>query len=73
MKINLCMPSTAIAKFSYDPQKMILAITFVSGNLYHYKGVPSRVYVELNSAASKGSYFNRFIKNKYAYEHIQSG
>lgn len=67
------MPSTAIANFNYDPKRKILAVTFLSGNLYYYKAVPQMVYNGLKAAMSKGRYFNDFIKNKFEFEHVSTG
>ena len=64
------MPSTAISHFSYHPEKQVLAITFVSGNLYHYMGVPEKVYHDLSRSASRGKYFNNYIKNHFDFKHI---
>ncbi|MET1057724.1 MAG: KTSC domain-containing protein [Pedobacter sp.] len=63
------MPSTVIQNFYYDSATSTLTITFVSGNVYHYKDVPQKIYRSLNIAGSKGRYFNRFIKDKFAFEH----
>jgi hypothetical protein len=65
------MPSTVIKHFSYDSGTSTLTITFVSGNVYNYKDVPQKVYRSLKIAGSKGSYFNRFIKNRFEFEQLQ--
>ncbi|HEY0177393.1 MAG TPA: KTSC domain-containing protein [Pedobacter sp.] len=45
-------------------------MTFRSGNIYVYKDVPQKVYSDLKIAGSKGRYFNHYIKNRYAFEHL---
>lgn len=64
------MPSTVIRHYSYAARTAILTITFQSGSVYQYKEVPKRVYRALKIAASKGRYFNSFIKNTYAFEQL---
>jgi hypothetical protein len=65
------MPSTVIKHFSYDSATSVLTVTFVSGNVYHYKNVPGKVYRSLKIAGSKGRYFNHFIRNKFDFEQLQ--
>ena len=62
------MPSSVIRSFSYDKRTRVLQIIFVSGMVYHYKEVPEGVYQNLKSAGSRGSYFNRHIKDNYTFE-----
>lgn len=66
------MPSTVIAHSSYNPEKSILYITFVSGINYAYKAVPADVASMLQVAGSKGRYFNHFIKGKFKYKKLRS-
>ena len=66
------MPSTVINKYSYDPEKQILYITFVSQLTYAYKGVPEHVFNMLKAAGSKGRYFNYFIKGKFKYNKLRN-
>ncbi len=47
-----------------------LYISFHSGGLYAYSGVPEYVYFELLNAPSKGKYFHANIKNSYPYDKI---
>lgn len=64
------MPSTVIKSFNYDAATSALTITFLSGNIYLYEEVPETVYLRLKSADSKGRFFNRSIKNKYAFRQL---
>lgn len=61
------MPSTVIAAFSYDAAAHMLLITFLSGRVYGYKGVGEQLYEGMRKARSKGSYFNRYIRDRYDY------
>lgn len=62
------MPSSVIRSASYDQRTGVLRIIFVSGRVYEYKKVPWSVYQHLKAAGSKGSYFNREIRDKYPFE-----
>ena len=61
------MPSTVIRAYSYDPAEHRLDITFVTGRRYSYAAVPPAVASALDRATSKGGYFNRRIRDRYAY------
>jgi hypothetical protein len=43
----------------------ILTVEFHSGHVYDHPGVPEAVYLALLGAASKGAYYNRFIRGRY--------
>lgn len=47
-----------------------LEVQFHSGGIYRYSGVPENVYRNLMSAASLGSYFAAFIKDRYPTKQI---
>lgn len=64
------MPSTVIRSFHYDGARRRLEIEFVSGRRYSYYGVPPRVADAMGTAASKGGYFNRCIRDRYAFTRL---
>jgi hypothetical protein len=64
------MPSTLIRAFNYDATSQTLAITFVSGSLYHYLDVPEEVAAAMRGAFAKGEYFNRHIRGRYRFERV---
>ena len=64
------MPSTVIDHFSYDTDRNILTIVFLSGNIYAYKDVPEKVYKHMKASPSKGKFFNHAIKDKYTFEKL---
>jgi KTSC domain len=64
------MPSTAIADIDYDHGREWLTVTFVSGRIYQYVDVPVEVAASFRSAASKGAFFNRYIRDRYTYREI---
>lgn len=64
------MPSTVIRSFAYDPEAHSLAIEFVSGRRYRYDGVPPRIVEAMGNARSKGEFFNRRIRDRFATTEI---
>jgi hypothetical protein len=64
------MPSSVISFMRYYPDTSTLRVGFVSGMIYDYKNVPEKVYRAMKSSISKGSYLNRHIKEKYAFEKV---
>lgn len=64
------MPSTAIQRFDYDSQNRQLLITFTTGRRYLYFDVPEEAVRKLRAAFSKGSHFNRHIRDHYACQEM---
>lgn len=67
------MPSTAIRRFSYEPEKRTLYVTFVSGQDYAYEDVPAEVAGGLREAVSKGRFFQANIRDRFAYRRREGG
>lgn len=61
------MPSSVVAHMHYDEKTSTLRVTYVSGAVYDYKDVPTKVYGEMKRATSKGIFLNRQIKGTYAF------
>jgi hypothetical protein len=61
------VPSTAIQRFSYDLETQTLFVTFIDGDLYAYRGVEAETYQAMRAAVSKGRFFARHIRGRYAY------
>jgi lysyl-tRNA synthetase class 2 len=61
------MPSTVIRSYRYDRQRRELAIVFQTGRAYTYREVPAETYAALEAASSKGEFFNRHIRDKFAF------
>lgn len=57
--------SSAISAVGYDEQTRRMRIMFTSGRAYDFCGVPDHVYLGLMSAASKGQYYNDYIRDRY--------
>ena len=64
------MPSTVIRNYSYDPDTRELKITFVTGRRYVYRDVPQGVVDALKAAFSRGTFFNRHIRDHFDYREI---
>ena len=64
------MPSTLVRSHSYNSEARELTITFVAGRRYVYDDVPQELYDRFRAAFSRGTFFNREIRNRYAYREI---
>lgn len=58
--------STVVAAAAYDDTRAVLEVEFRDGTVYQYTGVPQKIYQDLCQAESKGGYFNRQIRNRFA-------
>lgn len=67
------MPSSVIRRFSYDAPGRRLRVTFTSGDVYEYEGVPPEVEAAFREAFSKGRYFGPNIRDRYPYRRIARG
>ena len=59
--------STALSCVAYDADRGMLHIEFCDRTIYDYFGVPAEVHDGLIRADSKGTYFNRIIRGRYAF------
>jgi len=64
------MPSTVIRRFHYDATGHRLIVEFLSGRRYAYFDVPPDVYAAMRGAQSRGSFFNRCVRDHYAYARL---
>jgi hypothetical protein len=65
------MPSSVIRCFAYDEKRHRLDVEFVSGCCYAYHDVPAQVVTQMRHAASKGSYFNRRIRDHFRFTRLE--
>lgn len=65
------MPSSVIRRFSYDQPQRRLRVTFTSGDVYDYSGVPPEVAAAFRAAFSKGRFFASDIRDRYPFERVQ--
>lgn len=66
------MPSSVIRAWNYDEAAHRLDIVFVSGKHYAYHDVPERIAAGMRKAISKGSYFNRRIRDHFQFTQLTS-
>ena len=65
------LDSSSLQSAAYSAEPATLEITFRSGAIYRYSGVPPLVYQALPDATSKGRYFNAVIRSSFRFERIQ--
>ena len=59
--------STTLARAAYTDQLALLHLQFRSGAHYTYSEAPPEVFQNLMDAPSKGTFFNRHIRDRYAF------
>src|SRR5689334_5635068 len=64
------MPSTVIRRIHYEADSRLLIVEFLSRRRYAYFDVPQDVYAALRAAHSRGSYFNRQIRDRYSFARL---
>jgi hypothetical protein len=64
------MLSNAVADIRYDQARERLTVTFVTGQIYEYVDVPVEVAASFQSAFSKGTFFNTYIRDRYDFREI---
>jgi hypothetical protein len=64
------MPSNVIADVKYDREDERLTVTFVSGRIFEYVDVPAEVAASFQSAFSKGTFFNGYVRDRYDFREI---
>ena len=65
--------SKSLASIGYDAATSELEVEFHSGRLYRFAGVPASVYDWLMRSRSKGAYFNRMVRDRYAFRDVTPG
>lgn len=57
--------SSAISAIGYDPLTKRMKIRFKQGDTYDFCRVPVNVFEGLLAASSKGTYYDRYIRERY--------
>ena len=65
------MPSSVIRSFAYDESRRRLDVEFVSGRHYAYHEVPAALVEQMRKALSKGSFFNRRIRDHFRFTRME--
>jgi hypothetical protein len=55
---------------AYSAQRRWLYLKFRSGEIYRYFDFPPQQYRAFLAAESKGTYFGKYIRNNFQYEHL---
>jgi hypothetical protein len=66
------MASSVIQSFVYDQEQQSLIVRFVTGKVYRYEEVPAVVAEGFRAAASKGTYFNDVIRDRFPFARSRS-
>jgi len=64
------LESSLLAWVRYDGARRQLQVQLHSGERYLYFQVPATCFQQLLDADSKGSFFNRHIRNYFPYQHL---
>ena len=59
--------SRDLALIGFDQATSTLEVVFRAGGVYRYREVPESAYHGLMTAPSHGTYFQKHIKNQYAF------
>lgn len=62
--------SASLASIGYSIDARILETEFQQGDVYRFFEVPLQTFEALCGAESKGAYFNRAIRNRYAHQKV---
>jgi hypothetical protein len=60
--------SSLLRSVAYSTDDQTLDLEFRSGIAYRYFYVPATVVDGLLAAESKGSYFNRYVRDRFCYQ-----
>lgn len=63
--------STAVSGYGYSLLNAILDIQFTDKSVYRYTDVPIEAVEGFWGADAVGTYFNKSIRNKYAYQNLE--
>jgi hypothetical protein len=64
------MPSSVVRSIDYESVHSRLTVTFTTGRVYEYYMVPASIASAFKNAFSKGTFFNKRIRDKYVCREI---
>jgi hypothetical protein len=64
--------SRILRSVGYDDSTKILEIESLSGLVYQYSGVPSKVYTDLMNSSEVGKYFSDKVRNRFRSKQVVS-
>lgn len=62
--------SSFIYSVGYDPTRHTLTVEFKRGSIYQYYNVSAHTFGRWLKAPSKGRYFHRNIRRRYAFRRL---
>lgn len=62
--------SSTLVSAGYDADINTLELEFRNGHTYCYFAVPKHIFDDLMTATSKGSYFNRNVKDRFPVQRV---
>jgi hypothetical protein len=65
-------PRTVIRSFNYESASRHLVIEFQSHLRYVFYDVPAEVFRDMRASASRGTYFNERIRDRYSYSRLDT-
>ena len=71
MSWNKAVFSTMVQEVGYDEERQEMTVTFNSGAVYAYQGVPEELAVQLSNAPSVGQMLNSEIKASYPAKRVR--
>ncbi|MBS0537534.1 MAG: KTSC domain-containing protein [Proteobacteria bacterium] len=64
--------SSVLASVGYDPRKRWLVTEFKkTGRIYRYLDVPADLHTALMDAASKGGFYNAYIRDDFRFVRLK--
>jgi KTSC domain len=70
---NVAVQSALLVRVGYDSSQSVLELQFRDSAIYRYFAVPPDVVGQLLSSDSKGSFFNRHVRNCFRYTCLKPG
>lgn len=67
---RLAVESTTLASIGHCAETLTLDVEFRTGEVYCYLAVPRAIYEGLVRAASKGTFFHRFVRGQFQFVRI---
>lgn len=64
------MPSNVVQSINYEIAHSRLTVTFTTGRVYEYYMVPATIAAAFKNALSKGTFFNKRIRDNYVCREI---
>lgn len=61
----ISVSSSAISSIGYDQLTLQMQIKFKQGHTYTFCRVPQSIFDGLLTSSSKGTYYDRYIRDKY--------